>query len=673
MPSSLSKLMRPRSALRLKALPAIAGIAAVAAIVHFYTKGHRLKFLQWRRVRRSLVKVVKTKKNTRAHVDLTLICKLWRIWRILIPSIFSAETFYMILIAFSLLCRTYADLWVIMTSTKIEAAIIERNKRVFGEYVLHYLSSMPLISVVNNLLKFGISELKLRFRDRLTKNLYDRYLKGFTFYKMSNLDNRIMNADQLLTQDVEKFSDGIVDLYSNLSKPLVDLALYIFRLGGALGFQAPSRLFIYLVVSGLCLTYLRRPIARLTVIEQQLEGEYRFLNSRLIMNSEEVAFYQGNERERSTILSSFDRLISHLRLLIVFRFSLGFLDNIVAKYCATVVGWYTMSRPFFSKNNKIMVNKSKNELIQQYYNSGRMMFKLAEALGRLALAGREMTRLAGFTTRVDMLIDVLDDLDKGYYRKAMIKGANLKNPNADNSLVHNSIADGASGELIIEDNVIRFEKVPLMTPNGDVLISSLDLEVPSGRNVLVCGPNGCGKSSLFRILGELWPLFGGRLTKPAKGKLFYVPQRPYMTIGTLRDQVIYPDTRNDMINKRISDDQLTLFLKQVQLEYILSREGGWDSVQDWMDVLSGGEKQRIAMARLFYHEPQFAILDECTSAVSMDVEGAIYSLCRERNITLFTVSHRKSLWIHHEYYLHMDGRGNYEFKKINDDTFQFGS
>uniref|UniRef100_A0A915AA99 ATP-binding cassette sub-family D member 3 n=1 Tax=Parascaris univalens TaxID=6257 RepID=A0A915AA99_PARUN len=643
MPSSLSKLMRPRSALQLRALPAIAGITAVAAIVHFYTKAHRLKFLQWRRVRRSLVKVEKTKKTAKAKVNLTLIYKLWRIWRILIPNIFSAEIFYMILIALSLLCRTYADLWVIITSTKIEAAIIERNKRVFGEYVLHYLSSMPLISVVNNLLKFGISELKLRFRDRLTKNLYDRYLKGFTFYKMSNLDNRIMNADQLLTQDVEKFSDGIVDLYSNLSKPLVDLALYIFRLGGALGFQAPSRLFIYLVVSGLCLTYLRRPIARLTVIEQQREGEFRFLNSRLIMNSEEVAFYQGNERERSTILSSFDRLISHLRLLIVFRFSLGFLDNIVAKYCATVVGWYTMSRPFFSKNNKIMVNKSKNELIQQYYNSGRMMFKLAEALGRLALAGREMTRLAGFTTRVDMLIDVLDDLEKGYYRKAMIKAANRKNSNAENSLPLNSIADGVGGELIIEDNVIRFEKVPLMTPNGDVLIDSLDLEVPSGRNVLVCGPNGCGKSSLFRILGELWPLFGGRLTKPAKGKLFYIPQRPYMTIGTLRDQVIYPDTRNDMINKGISDDELTLFLKQVQLEYILSREGGWNSVQDWMDVLSGGEKQRIAMARLFYHEPQFAILDECTSAVSVDVEGAIYSLCRERNITLFTVSHRKSL------------------------------
>jgi ATP-binding cassette, subfamily D (ALD), member 3 len=95
-----------------------------------------------------------------------------------------------------------------------------------------------------------------------------------------------------------------------------------------------------------------------------------------------------------------------------------------------------------------------------------------------------------------------------------------------------------AGRLVIQDNIIKFDRVPLVTPNGDILIEELSFEVQSGMNVLVCGPNGCGKSSLFRMLGELWPLFGGTLTKPEKGKLFYIPQRPYMTLGTLRDQVM---------------------------------------------------------------------------------------------------------------------------------------
>eukprot|EP00731_Ephydatia_muelleri_P018542 Em0011g582a len=142
---------------------------------------------------------------------------------------------------------------------------------------------------------------------------------------------------------------------------------------------------------------------------------------------------------------------------------------------------------------------------------------------------------------------------------------------------------------------------------------STGIRVRSGMNVLVCGPNGCGKSSLFRTLGE----------------------RPYMTLGSLRDQVIYPDTPQDQKAKGITDEQLEEYLKKVQLSYLLEREKGWETEQDWMDLLSGGEKQRMAMARLFYHEPQFAILDECTSAVSVDVEGFIYTHCRERGITLF--------------------------------------
>ncbi|MBN3323944.1 ABCD3 protein, partial [Atractosteus spatula] len=585
----------------------------------------------------------------------------------MVPRTFCKESGYLLLIAVMLVARTYCDVWMIQNGTMIESAIIGRTTKDFKKYLFNFIKVMPLISLINNFLKLGLNELKLRIRVRLTRHLYDEYLKGYTYYKMGNLDNRIANADQLLTQDVERFCNSVVDLYSNLSKPLLDICLYIFKLTSAIGAQGPASMMAYLIVSGLILTRLRRPIGKMTVTEQRYEGEYRYVNSRLITNSEEIAFYNGNRREKQTIHTTFQKLVDHLHNFIFFRFSMGFVDSIIAKYLATVVGYLVVSRPFLNLSHPRHLNSTHAELLEDYYQSGRMLLRLSQALGRIVLAGREMTRLSGFTARITELMKVLKDLNSGKYERTMVS-----QDKESEGLQKIPLIPG-SGEIINVDKIIKFDHTPLATPNGDILIRDLSFEVRSGTNVLVCGPNGCGKSSLFRVLGELWPLFGGRLTKPERGKLFYVPQRPYMTLGTLRDQVIYPDTQEDQKQKGISDQVLKEYLDNVQLGHILDREGSWDTVQDWMDVLSGGEKQRMAMARLFYHKPQFAILDECTSAVSVDVEDYIYSHCRKVGITLFTVSHRKSLWKHHEFYLRMDGRGNYDFKPITADTVEFGS
>lgn len=227
-----------------------------------------------------------------------------------------------------------------------------------------------------------------------------------------------------------------------------------------------------------------------------------------------------------------------------------------------------------------------------------MLVKLAEAIGRLVLAGREMSRLAGFTTRMDELINVLKDLNSGKYERTMVS----------NSASADVEIGVGKGQISFADNIISFEKVPLVTPNGDLLVQQLSFEVRSGTNVLVCGPNGCGKSSLFRILGELWPSWGGKVVKPPKGKLFYIPQRPYMTLGSLRgetivaitkiyynfticppDQIIYPHTHEEMKRRGKTDQDLLNFLDIVQLRSLVqTREKGLDSIEDWIDVLSGG-------------------------------------------------------------------------------------
>jgi len=191
------------------------------------------------------------------------------------------------------------------------------------------------------------------------------------------------------------------------------------------------------------------------------------------------------------------------------------------------------------------------------------------------------------------------------------------------------------------------------------LIRNLEFEIKPGEHIMVTGPNGVGKTSIARVLSGLWAAKKGQIARPEEGVkgVFVVPQRPYMVVGTLRDQIIYPHTYEQFKAARKSDADLSEILLAAHLAYLPDREGGLGAIKEWKDVLSGGEKQRMNMARVFYHQPKFAVLDECTSAVSSDVEGLMYERAKGLGITLITISHRPSLAKYHRRLLTVTGDG----------------
>lgn len=286
-----------------------------------------------------------------------------------------------------------------------------------------------------------------------------------------------------------------------------------------------------------------------------------------------------------------------------------------------------------------------------FVTNRRLLVSSSDAFGRIMYSYKEITELAGFTARVHALLSVFESIQKGDLRKTLVS-------DADPELLKQR------GEVVLSEN-IEASKVPVISPNGDILLKNLTFSMKRGMHLLIVGPNGCGKSSLFRILGGLWPVYGGTIRKPDPKDIFYIPQRPYLVTGTLRDQIIYPHTHDEMKKQGKTDGDLQSILNILQLGHVVQREGGWDTERDWKDVLSGGDKQRIAMARLFYHCPKYAILDECTSAVSMEIEEIMYSHATQLDITLLTVSHRPSLWKYHNYILQYDGQGGYVFTRLD--------
>ncbi|KAI7902840.1 ABC transporter transmembrane region 2-domain-containing protein [Cokeromyces recurvatus] len=595
------------------------------------------------------------KKNEKVQVDIVFFKHLYKILKIVMPGIRSKEFWLLVIHSGFLVFRTVLSVYIASLDGRIVSALVRGQLKEFILGIIWWMTVAIPATYTNSMLSYLQSKLSIQFRTRLTTFIHDKYLKDMTFYAVGNLDDRIKNVDQCITVDTMKFSNSLAELYSNLAKPILDVFIYNYQLSKNVGFEGVLLGSVIIHISSAIMRKYTPSFGKMVAEEQRLEGEFRFRHSRLMENAEEVALLEGQRIEKRELDKSYHSLIRHLNRVFRVRVPYGMLEDFIIKYFWGACGLILCSVPVFFQIPGISTMSSVGGRTEGFVTNRRLLMSSSDAVGRIMYAYKEITELAGYTSRVNDLLEVFEDVKVGRYQKNLVSTM---------STDLNKETLKGRGEVIESEN-IEFINVPIVSPNGDVLVPQLTFHVKPGMHLLIVGPNGCGKSSLFRILGGLWPVYGGTVHRPSHRDIFYIPQRPYLSLGTFRDQILYPDTMEDMKKKNISDAQLLDILKIVQIEHIVEREGGWDTEKEWTIALSGGDKQRIAMARLFYHSPRYAILDECTSAVSMDIEKIMYTHATALGISLLTVSHRPSLWKYHNFILQYDGQGGYIFTKLD--------
>jgi ATP-binding cassette subfamily D (ALD) protein 3 len=605
--------------------------------------------------------------------------RLWTLAKVVVPSPFCREVREMVILTVLLWIRTVLTLRIADLTGRNAEALVSRNSQKFVRGVITLAVLAVPASIVNSGIKYISTVLQLNMRQRLSRHLHDLYLNGMTFYRASNMGAlKIDNMDQRITQDTEKFASALASLYGTIFKPVLDIILLTSRLAKVVGLRGPLIMYFYYFLSSILLRAIMPPFAKLTAEQQKLEGDFRYAHSRVINYAEEIAFFGGNKREKSHMNAAFDRLYAHSKGIFTKQATLGVFDSWLVKYGATMIGYAVVAVPVFGSlgvktygANAGLTDESRSTITRDYVRNSHILINLARAIGQVILLYKNFTQLAGYTSRVAELREVLIRCVKAQASEHAVHGSpspqsSSAGSSLDLTIPQVKLDEGAhatsTSKYEIADH-IEFKGVRIVSPDKVVLLTDLTFQVVPGMNLLIVGPNGSGKSSLFRVLSGLWALEVGHVIRPKPNDMFYIPQRPYLTAGTLRQQLLYPHSEQQMAARGVTDEHLATLMDQVELRYLLTREG-WEKEQDWAETLSMGEQQRIAMARLFYHAPKYAILDECTSQLSLDIEAFLYARCNELNITLITVAHRKSLWKYHSHILIFDGLGKWTFREL---------
>mmetsp|Transcript_86988 Transcript_86988/g.153813 ORF Transcript_86988/g.153813 Transcript_86988/m.153813 type:complete len:692 (-) Transcript_86988:17-2092(-) len=552
-----------------------------------------------------------------------------------------------------LLLRTVGSVWVSKQWGSIVNSMVSQDFKRLGKLVTQFAGAAVFLSFLNASLKYYISSLKLQVREKITRWCHEKYMRpmDMIFYKANKVGKKIENCDHQITSDVERFSDVFAEVFSQSLKPIVDFLVYSVELSRVQGLATPVVLYVWFAFASMVSTLTLPPFGELAATEQKLEGQFRGKHSELIANSEQIAFLGGERPEQEVLDRQFNHLLAHCLRTINLSFNSEVVRQYLNKYFCTVIGLFLIARPLRFRAPGAPVHSS--DQIAQYFTSTwrnmeamasaiQDLFELTNRVGRLSgFAMRVKKLMAGFEKHPPVLTDEIEAAKRGLYPPTYEQGENLK-----------------------------FEHVSVYKPDGTLLVKDLNFTVERGERVLVTGGNGCGKSSLFRVIRKLWPLVEGTITMPDEKEIHFLTQVNFVPLGSLRDLVTYPWSHKEMLDRGYTDDDVRQCLRWAHVSPTIIQEGRaqleftdggvvvrpqLDDVRDWQKDLSPGQKQRLAFARLFFHRPSFVVLDECTNGVSPDVEHDLYDRCTKLNLAVFSISHKIELKLFHERELHYNG------------------